>query len=137
MEPPPPPPQKKQGLFSSRQGNRKKKKTRIGFPCFLLFSDSPCFFVCFPSFSKDFRGSAKRKTLDFFGVSLAFFQKRQGLQGQGEPFFQEPKAELEPSEPLSATGTGTVPAVKVLLTCTLTLSSESDVARGLRQERPQ
>ena len=38
----------------------------------------------FPFFSKDFRGSAKRQTLAFFGVSLAvFFPKKQGLEGQG------------------------------------------------------
>ena len=43
-----------------------------------------CFFFCAFSFSKDFRGSAKRKTLSFFGVSLACFQKKQGLEGQGQ-----------------------------------------------------
>ena len=37
----------------------------------------------FPFFSKDFRGSAKRKTLAFFGVSPAFFKKSKGLEGQG------------------------------------------------------
>ena len=54
----------------------------------LLFSISLFFFFRFPlfffafflSFSKDFRGSAKRKTLAFFVV---FFQKKQGLEGQG------------------------------------------------------
>ena len=30
----------------------------------------------FPFFSKDFRGSAKRKALVFFGVSLFFFAKK-------------------------------------------------------------
>ena len=50
------------------------------------FSDCPCFFfVRFPSLSKDFRGSAKRKTLAFFGgKTLCFFhKKKQGLEGQG------------------------------------------------------
>ena len=36
----------------------------------------------FSFFSKDFRGSAKRRTLAFFEVSLAF-PKKQGLEGQG------------------------------------------------------
>ena len=48
----------------------------------LFFFRFPCFFCCFPIclaflwvfpfLSKDFRGSAERKTLAFFGVSLAF-----------------------------------------------------------------
>ena len=47
------------------------------------FSDLPCFFwfVCCPFFSKDFRGSAKRKTLVFFGVSLFSSKKRVGGSG--------------------------------------------------------
>ena len=40
------------------------------------FSDFPCFFCPFSIVSKDFRGSAKIKTLVFFGVSLAFFSKK-------------------------------------------------------------
>ena len=49
------------------------------------FSDFPCFFLCvFPLFSKDFRGSAKRKTLAFLGENPCFFfPKKQGLEGQG------------------------------------------------------
>ena len=45
----------------------------------------PLLFLCvFPFFSKDLRGSAKRKTLAFFGVSHAFFsKKKEGLEGQG------------------------------------------------------
>ena len=49
-------------------------------------------FICFPSlfffvrfpFSKDFRGSAKRRTLAFFRVSLAVFQKRKGWRVRAE-----------------------------------------------------
>ena len=38
------------------------------------FSDFPCFFFgFFLSFPRYFRGSAKRNTLAFFGVSLVFF----------------------------------------------------------------
>ena len=48
------------------------------FPIFLAFS------CVFPSFSKDFRASAKRETLAFFwGKNPCFFQKKQGLEGQG------------------------------------------------------
>ena len=53
------------------------------FPCFFRFPISLAFLCVFPFFSKDFRGSAKRKTLAFFGVSLAFFFFKQGLEGQG------------------------------------------------------
>ena len=65
------------------------------FPCFCCFPISLAFLCVFPFFSKDFRGSAKRKTLVFFGVSLAFFsscvlgffargvfQKMPALEGQ-------------------------------------------------------
>ena len=43
--------------------------------------------VCFPSFSKDFRGSAKRRTLALFGASLAFFFFffKQGLEDRRNP----------------------------------------------------
>ena len=37
------------------------------FLALFSFSDFPCFFVRFPFFSKDFRGSAKRKALAFSG----------------------------------------------------------------------
>ena len=41
-------------------------------------------FLCFSFFSKDFRGSAKRKTLVvFFSGFPCFFSKKQGLEGQG------------------------------------------------------
>ena len=55
------------------------------FPCF-FFRFSLLFGSVFPFFSKEFRGSAKRETLAFFGVSLAFYSKRrkQGLEGQGQ-----------------------------------------------------
>ena len=55
----------------------------LAFFDFIFFSDFPCFFDRFPFLSMDFRGSAKRITLVFWGVSLAFFQKKQGLEGQG------------------------------------------------------
>ena len=47
----------------------------FSFSMLSSFSDFPCFFVHFPFFSKDFRGSAKRKTLAFFGFPLLFFKK--------------------------------------------------------------
>ena len=52
--------------------------------CFFFF---PCpfslaFSCVVPFFSKDFRGSAKRKTLVLFRGFLAF-SKKQGLEGQG------------------------------------------------------
>ena len=54
------------------------------FSISLLFSlsDFPFFFCVFPSFSKDFRGSAKRKPL-LFGEKPLLFPKKQGLEGQG------------------------------------------------------
>ena len=36
-------------------------------------------------FCEDFRGSAKRKTLAFFGVPLLFFQKSKGRRVRGSP----------------------------------------------------
>ena len=56
------------------------------FPCILRFPISLAFLCVFPFFSKDFRGSAKRKTLACFGVSLAFFspkKRRVGGSGNG------------------------------------------------------
>ena len=50
----------------------------LAFFDFLAFFCFPIFlaFLCvFPSFSKDFRGSAKRKTLAFFGKTLGFSKK--------------------------------------------------------------
>ena len=52
------------------------------FPCFFCFSIFLVFLCVFPLFSKDFRGSAKRKTLALLGQTLAF-SKKQGLEGQG------------------------------------------------------
>ena len=49
----------------------------FSFPIFLAF------FLRFPSFSKDFRGSAKRKTLAFWGKKPLLFPKKHGLEGQG------------------------------------------------------
>ena len=52
------------------------------FPYFFRFPISLACLCVFPFFSKDFRGSAKRKTLAFFGVS--------GLEGQGKwPFLRD------------------------------------------------
>ena len=52
------------------------------FRCF--FSPISFLSCVFTFFSRDFRGSAKRRTLAFFGVSLVFFpRKKQGL-GQGK-----------------------------------------------------
>ena len=65
--------------------------TKIPDPPILAFFDFLAFFVfrfpllflgVFLGFSKDFRGSAKRKTLVFFGVSLAF-SKRARVGGAG------------------------------------------------------
>ena len=53
------------------------------FPCFLRVPIFLAFFCPF-FFSKDFRGSAMRKALAFFRVSLAFFVQTQGLEGQGK-----------------------------------------------------
>ena len=61
-------------------------------PPILAFFDFLAFFVCrfsllfrcvFPFFSKDFRISAKRKTLAFFRGFPSFFPEKQGLEGQG------------------------------------------------------
>ena len=52
------------------------------FPCFFRFPIFLAFSCVFPSFSKDFRGSAKRKTLAFFGEKPLLFPKKQGLEGQ-------------------------------------------------------
>ena len=49
------------------------------FLAFFVFRFPLLFLRVFPSFSKEFRGSPKRKTLAFFGVSLALL----GLKGQG------------------------------------------------------
>ena len=53
------------------------------FPCFFDFRFPLLFWGVFPFFSKDFRGSAKRKNLAFWGVLPCFFPKKQGLEGQG------------------------------------------------------
>ena len=45
-------------------------------PCFCSFSDFPCLFVRFYSLFQGFAGSAKRKTLVFFGVCLAFWKSK-------------------------------------------------------------
>ena len=46
------------------------------------FADFPCFFGLFSFDSKDFRHSAKRRTLAFFGVSLAFFKNLENVKFQ-------------------------------------------------------
>ena len=72
------------------------------FPCLFCFPIFLAFLVRVPFVSKDFRDSPKRKTLAFWGVSLAFFfpqKKKQGLEGQGAwgmalkpPFVTPPSA---------------------------------------------
>ena len=49
------------------------------------------------SFSKDFRGSAKRKTLSFFAgdKNPCFFPKKHGLEGQGTVHVLENLENLE------------------------------------------
>ena len=98
-----------EGTFACSPGT--KTRTTLTLQS-LLFSIS--LFFCFPSFltflfvfpsvSKDFRGSAKRNTPAFFGVSLAFFSppKKHWLGGQGclhspTPLFYE-TALLSPLE---------------------------------------
>ena len=52
---------------------------------FFSSSDSPCFFwPFFLPFPRLLGGSAKRKTLAFFGVSLAFFFKKARVGGSGK-----------------------------------------------------
>ena len=46
------------------------------FPCFFRFPIFLAFSCVFPSFSKDFRGSAKRETLAFFGEKPLLFRKK-------------------------------------------------------------
>ena len=53
------------------------------FLAFFRFPISLAFLCVFPFFSKDFRGSAKRKTLVFFSGFPLHFPKKQGLEGQG------------------------------------------------------
>ena len=55
------------------------------FPCFFCFPIFLAFLGSFSFFSKDLRGSAKRRTLALFRVSLAFFQKSKGLRVRGGP----------------------------------------------------
>ena len=54
------------------------------FLAFFVFRFSSLFFVRFPSFSEDFRGSAKRQTPCDFGENPLLFPKKQGLEGQGK-----------------------------------------------------
>ena len=55
----------------------------LDFLAFFVFRFSLSFLCVFPFFSKDFRGSAKRRTLAFCGASLLLKKKKQGLEGQG------------------------------------------------------
>ena len=48
----------------------------------IFFFYFPCFLSVLLSFSKDFKGSAERAILAFFGGSLPFNRKKQGLEGQ-------------------------------------------------------
>ena len=59
---------------------------RVAFLVFLAFfvlRFSFLFLCVFSLFSKDFKGSAERKILAFFGGSSLFLAKKQGLEGQG------------------------------------------------------
>ena len=59
----------------------------------MRFPISLAFLCVFHFFSKDFKGSAKRKTLAFFGVSLAFSKKaRVGGSGIGSENNTEEKS---------------------------------------------
>ena len=53
------------------------------------FSDFLAFLCVFPPSSKDFRGSAKRKTLAFFGGFPCFFQKSKGWRVRDQGVFIE------------------------------------------------
>ena len=53
----------------------------FGFLAFFVFRLFLAFLCVFPLFSKDFRGSAKRKTLAFLGKNPCFFPKKQGFGG--------------------------------------------------------
>ena len=56
----------------------------FGIPCFFFLRGIPCFFLSvFPSFSKDFRGSAGIRNPCFFGSFPCLFPKKQGKEGQG------------------------------------------------------
>ena len=75
-------------LDDDRKSNKIAKSLTLqsSFYLFIYSLISLAFFVRFPFFSRDFRGSAKRKTPCLFsGLPLLFFfsQKKQGLEGQG------------------------------------------------------
>ena len=53
------------------------------FPRFFRSAVFLAFLCVFALFSKDFKGSAGRKILAFFGASSLFLPKKQGLEGQG------------------------------------------------------
>ena len=81
---PGPSPSKSGKSRKNRESPKKDKKAltlqSLLFSISLIFSfsDFPCFSCVFPSFSKDFRGSAKRETLAFLGKNPCFFQKSKG-----------------------------------------------------------
>ena len=54
------------------------------FPCFFRFPISLAFLCVFPLFSKDFRGSAKRRTLAFFGKKPLLSPKKARVGGSGK-----------------------------------------------------
>ena len=81
------------GLLTPKSGNPRMNLVRrrlstltlqsllLSISLLFSFSDFPCCFVAlFPFFSRDFKGSAKRKTLAFFGVSLV---KSKGWRARG------------------------------------------------------
>ena len=65
--------------YYRRQGNPRFFR----FPRFFCFAVFLVFLCVFALFSKDFKASAGRKILAFFGGSSLFLPKKQGLEGQG------------------------------------------------------
>ena len=66
------------------------------FLAFFRFPISLAFLCVFPFFSKDFRGSAKRKTLAFFGGFPCFFQESKGWRVRGGGFLEPLHSMLPP-----------------------------------------
>ena len=78
-------------LCVSREKNRHQKSTIFftvsfsPFTSFCEFCGFPCFSFCvFPFFSRDFKGSAEREILVFFGASLLFAKKKARIGGSGQ-----------------------------------------------------
>ena len=72
----------------SRIASKSAETPKSSFPLFFIsclfpFQGSPCDFKRFPSFPKDFRGSASTRNPCFFGGFPCCFPKRQGKEDQG------------------------------------------------------